>query len=162
MQKSSAVAQADLGLATKRRIAIGANSGWEAVPWSWSCVMVVSINECNRRGHDFGGTLLVNPSSSGLRLISELDAEIESISLFFPPRGAEAPPRTEVVQKILPWPSSSASGQSMALCCASGSVFICSESELQPVESATLWSKGTKYDVQGAAGKSPAAHTEGQ
>lgn len=93
----------------------------------------------------------MNPSSSGLRLISELDAEIESISLFFPPRGPEAPPRMEVVQQILPWPSTSASSQSRALCCASGNVYVCSESELQPAESATLWSKGTKYDVQGAA-----------
>ncbi len=162
MQKNSAVAQTDPEVTTARRIATAADSGWEAVPWTWSCVMVVAINDPSCRIQDLGGTLLVNPSSSGLRLIAELEAEIESITLFFPPHGVESNPRTEVVQKILPWPTSSDGDESMALCCASGSVFICSESELRPAESATLWSRGTKYDLQGAALRPVAMHAQSQ
>lgn len=148
MQKSLAVDQTDTGFVPDDRLAIGADSGWSAVPWSWSCVMTVCFDDGSSVAQSLGATLLVQPSLSGLKLIAELDTEVESISLFFPPRGHAANARTEVVRKILHWPTEAASGPCMALCCASGSIFICSESELQTIEPEPLWSTGRKYDLK--------------
>ncbi|WP_139225661.1 hypothetical protein [Paracidovorax konjaci] len=91
-------------------------------------------------------TLLVNPSAQGLSLLDNIDANIESISLFFPPTESDALPRTEVVQRIIPCVSDLPKAvRRFELHCASGCVFLASEGELQQIDSRKLWSAGAKF-----------------
>lgn len=145
MQESMAAAPIEAYESEDGRVAMGAHAGWEAVPWAWSCVMVVCFDKTRLDKRCPDSTLLVNPSRAGLNLLAELETEIQSISLLFPPEIGEARPRVETVQNIVPWPSADAlSGEQMALCCASGHVFVCGHSNLQEVASAALWSVGRR------------------
>lgn len=149
MQASRAAPPKHIDQKTNKLVASeGREDGWAAVPWSWDCVLVVCFEKSSLGDQLPDSTLLVNPSAQGLSLLDEIDANIESISLFFPPIKFDATPRTEAVQRIIPFAGDHPkSERRFELHCASGCVFLASENELQQLESRNLWSVGAKFKV---------------
>jgi len=121
---------------------------WLAVPWRWSCILMVCLAQRDLPIQPSDRMLLVAPNSAGLGLLGEIDAEIESISVLIPPENSEGSPQVELVQKIAPWHGESLGEARTALLCASGSVFLAGEADLQLVDdSEAYWSAGCRYRV---------------
>jgi len=134
-------------LASNKKIASADNrESWLAAPWRWSCILMVCLAQRDLAPQPSDRVLLVAPNIAGLQLLGELDTEIESISVLIPPENAEGLPRFESVQKIAPWRGALSIDARTALLCASGSVFLAGEADLQRVEdSEAYWSAGCRY-----------------
>lgn len=134
-------------LAPNEKIASADNrESWLAAPWRWSCILMVCLEQRDLAAQPSDRVLLVAPNIAGLQLLGELDTEIESISVLIPPANAEGSPRVESVQKIAPWHGAPSAETRTALLCASGSVFLVGDADLQLVEdSEAYWSVGCRY-----------------
>lgn len=148
MQESLTTAESQQDtLASNEKFASADNrENWLAAPWRWSCMLMVCLAQRDLALQPSDRVLLVAPNTAGLELLGEIDAEIESISVLIPPETGKGSPRVELVQKIVPWHGASPGDTRTALLCASGSVLLAGDADLQLVANGEVyWSVGCRY-----------------